>query len=219
MTHLESIPAAPSTRGSSIIAVLLGIAGTLLASGAWAHTGALTDGHPHAEAVQSVMMGFMHPMRGIDHLATMLAIGFWGALSARRNGSGLLWGPLAFASMLLVGAVMGVVGWRLPGVEPVVAASVLVLGILVFWRTALQQTVTMVLVGGFALFHGLAHGTELVGSAQPAWTLAGMLGATLLLHVCGMAAGWNLRYRSIWLTRVAGASLAGLGAHLLLALA
>jgi len=48
----------------------------------------------------------------------MVAVGLWSALAARRAGPELLWGPLGFASLLLVGAVMGLQGVALPAVEP-----------------------------------------------------------------------------------------------------
>jgi urease accessory protein len=68
-------------------------------------------------------------------------------------------------------------------------------------------------VGGFALFHGAAHGGELAGSSA----LAGMVLATGLLHGAGLLIGGRLRERSVWLARVAGLASAAFGAALLLA--
>jgi urease accessory protein len=99
----------------------------LLPMAASAHTGA--DGGMH----HGFVTGFMHPLTGADHLAAMVAVGLWSALAARR-GLDLLWAPLAFAGMLLVGASMGLAGVQLPAVEPMIAASLLVLGLLVATR-------------------------------------------------------------------------------------
>jgi hypothetical protein len=97
-----------------------------------AHTGADAGAHHPA----GFLDGLVHPLAGPDHLAAMLAVGCWSALTARR-----IWlAPLAFAAMLLVGALMGLAGLNLPAVEPVIAASLLVLGLLVAARTQLPAT-------------------------------------------------------------------------------
>ena len=99
------------------------IAACAMATSASAHIG--TDFGAHAEI--GLLDGLLHPFTGLDHLAAMLAVGFWSALSARR-----LWtAPLAFAAMLLAGALLGLAGIELPAVEPMIAASLLVLGLLV----------------------------------------------------------------------------------------
>lgn len=71
------------------------------------------------------------------------------------------------------------------------------------------------LVGVFALFHGLAHGSELAGGAGAVAALTGMVAATLLLHAAGIAGRWMLRERGAWLPRAVGAAAALFGASLL----
>jgi len=151
----------------------------------------------------------------MDHLAAMLAVGLWSALAARRAGTDLLWGPLGFAGMLLVGAVVGLQGVTFPAVEPMIAASLLVTGLLVVSSLYLPGLAAALLVGVFAVFHGVAHGVELAGSANAFQTLAGMLGATVLLHAVGLGLGWALRSTSVWVPRMAGATVALFGAGLL----
>ena len=141
----------------------------------------------------------------------MLAVGLWSALTARRAWPDLLWAPLGFAALLLAGAVAGLAGVQLPLVEPMIAASLLVLGLLVLTQWRLPGLAGAALVGVFALFHGTAHGHELAGESGAALTLAGMLGATVLLHCAGIALGWALRHANRWLPRLAGAAVAGLG--------
>ncbi|MDM0007310.1 HupE/UreJ family protein [Variovorax sp. J22G73] len=190
-----------------LLATLL--ATLLLPLAASAHVG--VDGGMH----HGFSTGFLHPLTGADHLAAMVAVGFWSALSARRAWPDLLWAPLAFAGMLLVGALMGLAGVQLPAVEPMIAASLLVLGLLVATRVHLPAGVAMAVVGAFAVFHGVAHGHELANEDGAARTLAGMVGATVLLHGAGIALGWSLRHANAWLPRVAGAAVVGLGATLL----
>ncbi|MDN6883573.1 HupE/UreJ family protein [Variovorax sp. CAN2819] len=174
-----------------------------------AHTG--VDGGMH----HGFVTGFMHPLTGADHLAAMVAVGLWSALAARRAWPDLLWAPLAFAGMLLAGALAGLAGVQLPAVEPMIAASLLVLGLLVVTRVRLPAVAAMALVGVFAVFHGVAHGYELASEQGAALTLAGMVCATVLLHAAGIAIGWALRNANAWLPRVAGAAVVGLGATLL----
>jgi urease accessory protein len=189
------------------------IALATLATAASAHT----DGGAHVH--NDFFSGFTHPLFGLDHLAAMVAVGLWSALAARRAGPELLWGPLGFASLLLVGAVMGLQGVALPAVEPMIAASLLATGLLVASRLRVPGLVAALGVGVFALFHGLGHGYELAGSDSAWQTLAGMLCTTVLLHCAGLAAGWALRHRTVWLTRAAGAGVAALGGAMLLQLA
>ena len=178
-----------------------------------AHTG--VEGHAHL----GFMAGFVHPFTGLDHLAVMVAVGLWSALAARRAGPDLLWGPAGFAVMLLAGALLGLQGVQLPAVEPMIAASLLVTGLLVITRWQIPGIAAALLVGVFAIFHGLAHGYELAGSSDATTTLAGMLAATLLLHGIGLGLGWALRSASVWVPRIMGALVALFGMSLLAQLA
>lgn len=166
---------------------------------AFAHSG-------HAAQTVSFMDGFIHPLTGFDHVLAMFAVGLWSATTTKR-----IWlAPLSFAAMLLVGALLAQGGFALPAVEPIVAASVLLLGLLVMARSHFPEVATAALVGSFALFHGAAHGQEL--SAPTA--LAGMVLATALLHCLGIAAGSQLKSRSLWWQRIVGAGIALAGTGL-----
>ncbi|MBB3179563.1 HupE/UreJ family protein [Variovorax sp. Sphag1AA] len=193
-----------SLHRSSALALLVAL--PLAAS---AHTG--VDGGMH----HGFAAGFLHPLTGADHLAAMVAVGLWSALTARRAWPDLLWAPLGFAVMLLVGALVGLAGVQLPAVEPMIAASLLVLGLLVATQRRLPALAAASLVGAFAVFHGVAHGQELAGESGAALTLAGMLAATVLLHVAGIAIGWALRHGHRWAPRLAGAAVAVFGVALL----
>ncbi|MGY4830524.1 HupE/UreJ family protein [Sphaerotilaceae bacterium SBD11-9] len=176
---------------------------------ALAHTGAA--GHAH-DATGALTAGFTHPFTGLDHLAAMVAVGVWSAMSSRRP-----WlAPVAFAGALLIGAWLGLAGVTLPAVEPMIAASLLVLGLLVASRKALPPAVGGALVAAFALFHGAAHGQELAGPSA-AFALIGMVSATALLHGLGLVIGLQLRDRAPWLSRTGGALVALFGAALLVA--
>jgi len=176
---------------------------------AFAHTG--DAGHTH-DAAGALMAGLTHPFTGLDHLAAMVAVGVWSAMSARK-----VWlAPVVFAGTLLIGALLGMAGVTLPAVEPMIAVSLLVLGLLVATRTSLPPVAGGALVAAFALFHGAAHGNELAGPSA-AFALIGMVVATALLHALGIVLGLQLRQRHVWLSRAGGAIVALFGAALLVA--
>lgn len=175
-------------------------------------------GLPHTHgAMDSFLAGATHPLTGLDHLAAMVSVGLWSALGASSptGRTARLWSaPLAFAGTLLAGALLALNGLGLPGIEPMIAASLLVLGLLVASRARLPTGIGAALVAGFALFHGLAHGQELGGHAAAA--LGGMVLSTLALHAAGIATGLALmRQGSRWRPRTAGAGVAAFGLSLL----
>ncbi|WP_213955061.1 HupE/UreJ family protein [Variovorax sp. dw_954] len=175
-----------------------------------AHVG--VDGAAHHAA--GFAQGFLHPFTGMDHLAAMVGVGLWSALAA-RGARDLAWAPLGFAAMLLAGALLGLAGVQVPAVEPMIAASLLVVGLLVATRLRLPGPVAAAVVGVFAVFHGVAHGYELSGETGAAAAVAGMVLATILLHIAGIAVGWVLRRRGTLLPRIAGAAVALFGVTLL----
>ena len=72
--------------------------------------------------------GFLHPLLGWDHVAAMVAVGLWGAFL----GKPAIWLlPVVFPLVMAVGGALGVAGIALPGVEIGIAASALVLGLMV----------------------------------------------------------------------------------------
>ena len=170
---------------------------------------ALALAHPGHDAIAAGLVdGFMHPFTGIDHIAAMVAVGLWSALTLRRQR----WlAPLAFAAMLLAGALFAV-----PAVafaEPMIAVSLLALGLGVAARIELPAVAGALAVGVFALFHGAAHGAQAQGGAS----LAGLVAATALLHAAGLVLGTALRTRDGWMAGMLGGGVALVGAAGLLA--
>jgi urease accessory protein len=170
---------------------------------------ALALAHPgHQAMAAGLVEGFMHPFTGVDHIAAMVAVGLWSALTLRRQR----WlAPLAFAAMLLAGALFAAPA--LAFAEPMIAVSLLALGLGVAARIELPALAGALAVGVFALFHGAAHGAQLQGGAA----LAGMVLATALLHAAGLVIGSALRTRGGWLAGAFGGGVALVGAATLLA--
>lgn len=154
------------------------------------------------------LAGLDHPIAGLDHLLAMIALGLWAAVIGGRA----LWAlPLAFVSAMLVGGVMGVAGVVLPGAEPVILASVIVLGAAAGMLARPGLPVAVAAVALFGLAHGNAHGLEATATGFAGFA-AGFVLATLALHGFGIAAGRAMLATRRWI----GLGIAGAG--LLLAL-
>lgn len=194
----------------AVTAIFSSIFLTIATSGAaWAHTGGDGGSH-HGNWMESLSDGLLHPLTGTDHLAAMLAVGIWSAVALR----GLWQAPLAFVSMLAVGALAGFGGFEPAGIEPMIAASMLVLGLLIATRQGLALAAAVALVGVFAFFHGLAHGVELAADERIA-ALAGMVIGTAGLHLAGVGIGHFILKHQHALQRVVGAAVAVLGGYTL----
>jgi urease accessory protein len=90
-------------------------------------------------------------------------------------------------------------------VEQGIVASVFVLGLLIATAARLPLVASAALVGGFALFHGFAHGAEMPATASGLAYAAGFALTTASLHVLGLLAAKSTRVE--WV-RVAGAAIA-----------
>jgi urease accessory protein len=183
-------------------AACVGLAALLLgASNAW--------GHAEVGVAGGLISGFLHPIFGIDHLVAMVAVGLWGA----QLGSPAVWLlPITFPAVMALGAMLGVLGIPLPGVELGVSASALALGALVAFAVRLPLWLAGTLVAAFAIFHGHAHGTELPTAANPLAYGVGFVVSTGLLHLCGILIGVLVRWPvGAQAVRACGAVVACLG--------
>ncbi|MDX0565688.1 protein hupE [Sinorhizobium medicae] len=136
----------------------------------------------------SLLAGLSHPFFGADHVLAMVAVGLWAA----QIGGRALWSvPAAFATTMMLGFALALLGAPLPFVEPAILASVVALGLIVAMAVRLDVSMAAAVVAVFAIFHGHAHGGEL-GNAG-AWSFAaGFLIATVLLHIAGLGLGMGL---------------------------
>jgi urease accessory protein len=172
------------------------------AAAVWAH-----PGHgPHF----GPLAGFLHPLTGWDHALAMIAIGFWAAqLGAPR----LL--PVTYLALLSVGMALGHWAGPISGVEQGVAASLLVLGLLIEGAVRLPNVVSLAMIALFALFHGLAHGVALPANAAALQYTLGFLASTALFQVVGIAISSVASGRFSLATRIAGVGIAVAGVILL----
>ena len=174
----------------------------LVPSAVLAHTG--------AGLAFSFAGGFSHPLGGTDHLLAMFAVGL---LAAQLGGRALWLVPGAFVAMMIGGALVGIAGVPLPGVEHVIGLSSIAIALPVAFALGMPVALAMALVGAFAFFHGHAHGAEIARDAPIAGYVFGFALATALVHGAGVVSGLafgKFARRELFL-RASGASIAVVG--------
>jgi urease accessory protein len=165
----------------------LAVAAAILAA-----TAAPAFAHLNPAEHGSLMAGVSHPLFGVDHILAMVAVGLWAALLAQSEDRRALWlVPSTFVGTMCLGFAAALLSLPLPFVEPVILASVVVIGLLAAVALNVPTGLAMVMVGFFAFFHGHAHGGEL-GSAGAFSFGIGFALSTAILHAAGIALGLGL---------------------------
>ena len=139
--------------------------------------------HLDPAAHGSFMTGLSHPPSGADHVLAMVTVGVWAAL---MGGRAIWLVPATFVVAMSAGYAAALTGIELPFVEPTVAASVIVLGLLAAIALDPPLWVGATIVAAFAVFHGFAHGSEMGGAGAFGFG-AGFAVSTALLHLIGIA--------------------------------
>ena len=187
---------------TSILLALMGVIFTPIA-----------QAHIVTTETMGLLAGVVHPLTGADHVLAAIAAGIWAAVSGGSQARSII---AAFLGMLGLGAVAGFAGASLGLVEPVIAVSVISLGVLVALQVSLPRLAAPAVAGGFALFHGYAHAAGLQLMAGSAWYLLGLLMATSLLLVSGVVLGrWLVKAESRIPLSLAGGFVALIGSLLL----
>ncbi|MDB5447545.1 MAG: protein hupE [Phenylobacterium sp.] len=162
------------------------LAGAALGLGLAAAAPALAHpGHPGHE-ILGFWAGLAHPFSGADHILAMTAVGLCAAL---RGGRALAAWPAAFVAAMAAGFALNGLS---PGLtEAGVLASVMLLGLFAAAKARGPGPAALALVAAAGALHGMAHAGD-VGAAGPRFAL-GMLSATALLQLAGLALGVRLR--------------------------
>ena len=137
----------------------------------------------------------------MDHWLAMLGLGLWSAVVRL---------PRPALATVCIGMAAGAFApFALPTVEPLLAASVLVAGLMGLGSTRLPALLGLGLAGAFSFVHGHAHGQEMAGLAAVAGAIATSMGV--------MALGWwigrNARLQKLApaLVALAGVGMLGFG--------
>ena len=169
---------------------------------------ALVHANPGTGAM-SFSSGLAHPVLGLDHLLSIVAVGLW---SVQLGGRAIWLVPGAFVAAMTAGGMLGMSGMTLPFVEQGILASIFVLGLLIAMATRLGLGASVALVSLFAVFHGHAHGTEAPLNASAVTYGLGFALSTAALHLCGVLTGLGLREsaQAAWI-RAAGVAVIAVG--------
>jgi urease accessory protein len=159
------------------------------AGSAWAHPGHADGGFAN---------GLLHPLLGLDHWLAMLGLGLWSCAAGMPRR--------ALATVCIALASGAFAPLALPAVEPLLAASVLVVGLMGLGSARLPAGLGLGMAAAFSLVHGNAHGQEMAGFAAAAGAVCMSMGL--------MGLGW-LAGRSSRLQKVAPALVALAGAGML----
>ncbi len=149
----------------------------------------LAIAHPLAFHLQnSFQEGVFHPITGLDHLLTAVAVGLVGSYYLGRKALGLV---ALFPAFMLVGILLGFKGIALPFAEFGVILSIALLGMML-----LSENLKFLIpaVALFGLVHGNLHGLEAPTFGHAEYT-AGLLLSTVALHLIGYLVGERLSKR------------------------
>jgi len=173
-------------KQSSLRRLAVRVVGCLLVTSAVLATATIAHAHSAEGVAGGFLSGFTHPLFGWDHVVAMVAVGLWGAFL----GAPAIWLlPIVFPLVMAGGAALGIAGIPIPSVEVGIAASAVVLGIMVAAAARPPLWIAALIVGAFAIFHGHAHGTELPEAADALAYAIGFVVGTGLLHLIGIAFG------------------------------
>ena len=166
--------------------------------------------HPMMASNAAFETGFLHPWTGLDHVMAMLLVGVWCALTYKRA-----WAlPMLFSISLAIGLVATSTSLQALYIEPMVAGSVLMLGMLVRGTNRLPSWAGLALLSVFGLLHGAAHGIALAPANHLPVLLGTLLGSASL-QLVGYWLGRSLRGHHTlqsalgWSGALVGAALLG----------
>jgi len=142
--------------------------------------------HQGRAAGGGFVTGFLHPHFGWNQVAAMVAEGLRRAFFGQPAIQVL---PVAFPLVMAAGGALALAGVGVPAVEVGIAASALIVGLMVALAARPPLAIAAAIVAVFAILHGHAHGTEMPLAANPLAYAVGFVIATGLLHLVGVAFG------------------------------
>ena len=170
--------------------------------------------HPDHGEAGDIIAGLLHPIAGTDHLLAIVSVGVLAGLARERA---LVAVPAAFVGFIVLGGVLGMSGLALPFMEPAIALSVVILGLLVASGARVGLAALIGVAAVAALFHGAAHGGELPAGADGIRFSLGFLSSTVVMLAAGLAAGLGLARSAVparWVRPLLGLCTATAGVSL-----
>ncbi len=195
------------TRHLGPRAALLTFATMLGIAPAFAHH--VMGGRTPATFVEGILSGLGHPIIGIDHLAFLVAVGVSVGVSRLNLAT-----PAIFVMASALGVAIHVQGVAIPGSEPIVAASVVLIGGLLARGTALAPFAWAGLFALAGAFHGYTFGESIYGAETMPLT-AYLLGLMAIQTVLATGLAYAVRFHGVGMVsmapRLTGAAIVGVG--------
>jgi urease accessory protein len=167
-----------------------------------------------ATFVQGLLSGFGHPVIGLDHLATVIAVGCLASL--HRQGAALV---IGFVVAMATGVALHVLGMPVPGAEIMISLTVIAFGILLVRREIPAVAYAVVLFAFAGFINGYALGESIFG-AERTPLFAYLIGLAVIQSAIGigaMLAAQRLARADAAALRLVGAGIAGIGIALVVA--
>lgn len=164
---------------------------------------------------EGLLSGLGHPLIGIDHFAAVVAVG---CLAAAHRAGALL--AVAFVAAMMAGVAVHLHGTTVPAAELLVAASVIVLGVILLRRPQLPLSAALGLFVLVGLTHGYALGESIYG-AERSPLAAYLIGLAVIQSAVALGAMFvarvvTQRTRDLATMRLIGAGIAGVGIAVLM---
>ncbi len=165
--------------------------------------------------MDGLLSGLGHPIIGLDHLAAIIAIGCLAA--TERRGEWLIAG---YVIAMMIGVAAHIGEATVDGAEYFVAASVILLGAVLFRREPPRLDIAIALFAFAGLVHGYALGESIAG-AERTPLYAYFIGLAAIQAAVALAAMYGTRMLAARASgnaaviRVLGAVVVGIGVAVL----
>lgn len=175
----------------------------------------VTGGKMPVTFSDGLLSGLGHPIIGLDHLAAVIAIGCLAA--TQRRGEWLIAG---YVVAMVIGAAAHIGEATVNGAEFFVAASVIILGMVLLLKAPPRLDIAVALFAFAGLVHGYALGESIAG-AERTPLYAYFIGLAVIQAAVALAAMYGARMLaartsgSVAVIRVLGGVVAGIGLAIL----
>ena len=141
--------------------------------------------------------GFLHPITGMDHLMTLLGVGYLSSLIEKKTIPHL---PFLFILFMLMGAILGFNSKSYGWAELFIILTVLMVGLKIIFPHFFHRYMIWTLISFSAFCHGYAHGAEAVQLGFIGYLL-GMLVASIGVLFVGRTLGCKINQFSAPISR------------------
>lgn len=180
----------------------------LMVDPAFAHN--VVGGRMPATFADGLLSGLGHPVIGLDHYATVVAVGC--LATAHRAGPALV---IGFVAAMIAGVASHVRGATVPAAEIIVALSVIFFGAMLLRNPPMPPAAVLGLFIAVGVIHGYALGESIYGAETSPLT-AYFIGLAAIQSVVALTAMFAARavvqrQTDVPNVRLVGAGIAGIG--------